>query len=45
MCAAKMNDNTEDKKKALASLKYQIGLSGKHMEKNQFNFTGNGSNG
>ena len=31
MCAAKMNDNTEDKKKALASLKYQIGLSGKHI--------------
>ena len=31
MCAAKMNDNTQDKKKALASLKYQIGLSGKHI--------------
>ena len=31
MCAAKMNDNTEDKKKALASLKYQFGLSGKHI--------------
>ena len=43
MCAAKMNDNTEDKKKALASLKYQIGLSANTLEKNQFNFTGNGS--